>query len=161
RNGRQRSPANDEDLRGAKGDHDEDQTLMDPKIARAIADAAGLIASADGLVIAAGAGMGVDSGLPDFRGTHGFWRAYPPYARLGLTFIELANPHWFDRDPTLAWGFYGHRSNLFPSNVDGHFQRAGFDPERVLEVHGSIEWLQCTRNCGNGAFPAGGLQIAV
>jgi NAD-dependent SIR2 family protein deacetylase len=31
---------------------------------------------ADGLLITAGAGMDVDSGLPDFRGT-GFWRAYP------------------------------------------------------------------------------------
>jgi len=29
-----------------------------------------------GLVIAAGAGMGVDSGLPDFRGPEGFWRTY-------------------------------------------------------------------------------------
>jgi hypothetical protein len=32
---------------------------------------------ADGLLITAGAGMGVDSGLPDFRGKNGFWRAYP------------------------------------------------------------------------------------
>ena len=33
-----------------------------------------------------GNGMGVDSGLPDFRGTEGFWRAYPLYQRLGLRF---------------------------------------------------------------------------
>ena len=33
---------------------------------------------ADGLLITAGAGMGVDSGLPDFRGAQGFWKAYPP-----------------------------------------------------------------------------------
>jgi NAD-dependent SIR2 family protein deacetylase len=32
---------------------------------------------ADGLLITAGAGMGVDSGLPDFRCENGFWRAYP------------------------------------------------------------------------------------
>ena len=31
-----------------------------------------------GNAITAGAGMGVDSGLPDFRGPEGFWRAYPP-----------------------------------------------------------------------------------
>lgn len=31
---------------------------------------------ADGLLITARAGMGVDSGLPDFRGAEGFWRAY-------------------------------------------------------------------------------------
>ena len=44
--------------------------------------AAQVIAEADALLIGAGAGMGVDSGLPDFRGAQGFWRAYPPYARL-------------------------------------------------------------------------------
>ena len=54
-----------------------------------------------------GAGMGVDSGLPDFRGQHGFWRAYPAIAGLGLSFEEMANPAWFKRDPHLAWAFYG------------------------------------------------------
>ena len=34
--------------------------------------AAELIADADALIIAAGAGMGVDSGLPDFRGSKQF-----------------------------------------------------------------------------------------
>ena len=54
----------------------------------AIRRCAATIREADALLIAAGAGMGVDSGLPDFRGTTGFWRAYPPYARLGLDFVE-------------------------------------------------------------------------
>jgi NAD-dependent SIR2 family protein deacetylase len=31
------------------------------------------------LVVGAGAGMGCDSGLPDFRGNEGFWNKYPPY----------------------------------------------------------------------------------
>jgi len=35
-----------------------------------------LIAQADAIIIAAGAGMGGDSGLPDFRGNTGFWNAY-------------------------------------------------------------------------------------
>jgi NAD-dependent SIR2 family protein deacetylase len=35
---------------------------------------------ADGLLVTAGAGMGVDSGLPDFRGNEGLWRAYPALA---------------------------------------------------------------------------------
>ncbi len=71
------------------------------------------VASADALLIAAGAGMGVDSGLPDFRGDQGFWKAYPPYQKLGLRFTALANPQWFATDPALAWGFYGHRLNLY------------------------------------------------
>jgi NAD-dependent SIR2 family protein deacetylase len=138
------------------------------------------IASADALLIGAGAGMGVDSGLPDFRGNEGFWKAYPPYARLGLKFVELANPRWFRSDPALAWGFYGHRLNLYrataphdgfrilrhwagrmrlgafvyTSNVDGAFQVAGFDPEGIVEVHGSVHWMQCLRQCGIGLFPS-------
>jgi NAD-dependent SIR2 family protein deacetylase len=142
--------------------------------------AAEAVASAEALLIGAGAGMGVDSGLPDFRGNQGFWNAYPPYARLGLSFSELANPRWFAADPAFAWGFYGHRRNLYratephdgfrillswarrmpggafvyTSNVDGHFQHAGFDARQVLEVHGAIDWMQCTRNCGAGLFAA-------
>ena len=148
-----------------------------------IARAAASIRDADAFLICAGAGMGVDSGLPDFRGDRGFWNAYPPYAKLGLNFVDLANPEWFEKDPELAWGFYGHRLNLyratqphagfqillkwakrardarggafvFTSNVDGHFQKAGFPDDAVVEVHGSIHWMQCTRHCGVGIFPA-------
>jgi NAD-dependent SIR2 family protein deacetylase len=149
--------------------------------------AAEAIAKADALFIGAGAGMGVDSGLPDFRGPQGFWRAYPPYEKLGLGFTDLASPRWFAKDPAFGWGFYGHRRNLyrataphrgfeilrrwcgrmsrgywvFTSNVDHHFQRAGFDPRRVVEVHGSIEWCQCTDDCGEGPFPAGPEDVAI
>jgi NAD-dependent SIR2 family protein deacetylase len=54
-----------------------------------IARCAHLICAADGLVLCAGAGMGVDSGLPDFRGAAGFWRAYPALARAGIRFEEM------------------------------------------------------------------------
>ncbi|HOB44658.1 MAG TPA: NAD-dependent deacetylase, partial [Zoogloea sp.] len=56
------------------------------------AEAARLIAAADGLLVAAGAGMGVDSGLPDFRGNAGFWRAYPALADARIAFEEIACP---------------------------------------------------------------------
>ncbi|SJZ70495.1 NAD-dependent protein deacetylase, SIR2 family [Trichlorobacter thiogenes] len=144
-----------------------------------IEQAADLIRTADLFVITAGAGMGVDSGLPDFRGNQGFWQAYPPYARLGLSFVECANPEHFQRDPSFGWGFYGHRTNLYrdtvphagfgiiknwiekkaapyfvvTSNVDGQFQKAGFDDERMLEVHGSIHWLQCLSPCSDIIWP--------
>jgi NAD-dependent SIR2 family protein deacetylase len=149
--------------------------------------AAMALREADGLVISAGAGMGVDSGLPDFRGDQGFWKAYLPYARLGLGFMNLANPRWFREDPALAWGFYGHRLELyrrtvphegfallrrwserttlgsfvFTSNVDGQFQRAGFDPGRIVECHGAIDFLQCTASCGVGVFSADSVHVDV
>ena len=75
--------------------------------------AAELISNSHCLLITAGAGMGVDSGLPDFRGDKGFWKAYPPYEKLNLDFYDLANPQWFIDNPRLAWGFYGHRLNSY------------------------------------------------
>jgi len=81
------------------------------------AEAARLIAAADGLIIAAGAGMGVDSGLPDFRGNAGFWRAYPALAEARIAFEDIASPDAFRASPARAWGFYGHRLNLYRRTV--------------------------------------------
>ena len=43
-----------------------------------------IINEAEAILITAGAGMGVDSGLPDFRGNEGFWNAYPIAKKLNL-----------------------------------------------------------------------------
>ncbi|HAA58663.1 MAG TPA: NAD-dependent deacetylase, partial [Myxococcales bacterium] len=137
--------------------------------------AAEAIVQADALLIGAGAGMGVDSGLPDFRGNKGFWNAYPPFQKRGLSFIDMANPKWFYNEPEVAWGFYGHRLHLYrdtvphegfsvlrrfakdmthgafvyTSNVDGQFQKAGFDDEQIVECHGSIHHMQCALPCAS------------
>ena len=87
------------------------QTLM--QFAPWFERAALWIESCEGLLIGAGAGMGVDSGLPDFRGDDGFWKAYPAFIKRKLGFREIANPHWFQTHPRQAWGFYGHRLNLY------------------------------------------------
>lgn len=149
--------------------------------------ASALLRHARAMLFTAGAGMGVDSGLPDFRGPEGFWRAYPPYRALGLEFAALANPRWFREDPALAWGFYGHRLQLyrdtvphtgfailrdlaarsehgafvFTSNIDGHFVRAGFDPARVVECHGTLDALQCVRACGAAPFDSATIRVEV
>jgi NAD-dependent SIR2 family protein deacetylase len=146
--------------------------------------AAQYLADAEALLIGAGAGMGVDSGLPAFRGTQGFWSAYPAYQ--GRSFMDIATPETFTRDPELAWGFYGHRLNLYrqhppyagfailrrwaasmplgsfvmTSNVDGHFQWAGFAPEQVYECHGSIHYLQCHAGCPE-TWPADAVQLDI
>jgi NAD-dependent SIR2 family protein deacetylase len=157
------------------------------KIDEKVRQAAVAINAADALLVTAGAGMGVDSGLPDFRGAQGFWRAYPVIAKLGLSFEEMANPEWFQKDPHLAWAFYGHRLNLyrstvphagfnrlleigrskrhgcfvFTSNVDGHFQKAGFAPERIVECHGSIHHFQCVASCGDEIWNASDERVAL
>lgn len=92
----------------------------------------------------------------------------------------MADPVWFKENPHLAWAFYGHRLNLyrktmphqgfkqlleigaakpggyfvFTSNVDGHFQKAGFAPERIVECHGSIHHFQCTASCTDEIWDA-------
>ena len=78
---------------------------------------ADLIADSTSIWIGAGAGMGVDSGLPDFRGDEGFWKAYPPYRNLGYSFYDSANPKWFASKPAQAWGFYGHRLKLYRETI--------------------------------------------
>lgn len=141
--------------------------------------AAERIAQADALVITAGAGMGVDSGLPDFRGREGFWRAYPALAAAGIDFEDIADPDGFRRHIERSWGFYGHRLNLyrstiphpgfallrrwgeakprgftvFTSNVDGQFQRSGFPESNIHECHGSIHYLQCIVPCSPKIWP--------
>lgn len=158
-----------------------------PSFKDAIARAAALVAGADAIIVAAGAGIGVDSGLPDFRGNAGFWKAYPALAAEGTAFMDIASPAAFHADPRRAWGFYGHRLALyrrsvphagyailrrwgesrqrgyfvFTSNVDGHFQRAGFDPLRIQECHGSIHRLQCLGSCSPVLWPAAGLEPVV
>ena len=153
----------------------------------ALAQAAQLLRDAGALLVCAGAGMGVDSGLPDFRGSQGFWQAYPALRASGIAFHEIANPAAFDADPLLAWGFYGHRLQLyrdtvphagfailrelgssmpdgafvFTSNVDGQFQRAGVKEERIVECHGSIHHLQCTRPCSSATWAADAFVPAV
>jgi len=56
-----------------KNDNDNDNDAVDP-VERAVARAAAAIAAADCVLLTNGAGLGVDSGLPDFRGKEGFWR---------------------------------------------------------------------------------------
>ena len=125
-----------------------------------------VLKEANALVIHTGAGMGVDSGLPDYRGDGGQWGAVE--SKFGESVFEVVNPDFFSEDPTGAWSFFGARlkdyQNAIPhdgfkillkwidafgldsfvvtSNIDGQSQKAGFDPSRVREAHGSIHHFQ-------------------
>lgn len=147
-----------------------------------LSQAVAWLREADGLLITAGAGMGVDSGLPDFRGNQGLWAAYPALGASKTAFESIANPRAFKRNPELAWGFYAHRLALYraiephtgfailkrwaermpkgafvyTSNVDGQFQKAGFPDDRIVECHGSIHYLQCQRPCSRQVWSAEG-----
>ena len=122
---------------------------------------------AEGVVILAGAGMSVDSGLPDFRGSSGFW------TKAKESFITKATAKSFDVNPLEAWNFYieriiqyqhtqphegyflllellkNHNKPYFvvTSNIDGHFLKAGYDPQHLYEIHGTLRYCQCTQPC--------------
>lgn len=137
-----------------------------------------LIRQADGILITAGAGMSVDSGLPDFRSVGGLWNAYPPLKKFNLQLIDIATPLVYEQHPELAKWFFAHRLNqyrqaephegyailkrwaknkqhgyfVFTSNVDGHFRKAGFLENRIYECHGTLDRLQCVNNCQNQSW---------
>ena len=145
-----------------------------------IARAHDALAAADKLLIIAGAGMSVNSGLPDFRGSAGLWAHYPALASGNLHFEEIANPATFKSHPRMAWGFYEHRRHLYrqtephqgyswlkefglgmaggafvyTTNVDGHFLKSGFQEEQIYEVHGSIHHWQCLHDCSSDIWDA-------
>jgi hypothetical protein len=105
------------------------------------ARSAELIQQADGLLITAGAGMGVDSGLPDFRGKDGFWKEYPALAQANIAFSGIACPDAFHETPNLAWGFYGHRlTDLSTDSVDyaemqdDNVPRCNHDSARTMSI---------------------------
>jgi len=128
--------------------------------------------NAEGIVILAGAGMGVDSGLPDFRGKTGLWTSAKE------NFLMYSTARAFDDDPVVAWNFYIDRiisySSTAPhqgfidllnllkrthkpyfvvtSNVDGHFQKVGYNPAFVHEIHGDLRHTQCNRPCNRTIY---------
>ncbi|KAK0189998.1 DHS-like NAD/FAD-binding domain-containing protein [Armillaria mellea] len=76
------------------------------------------------IVVLAGAGLSVASGVPTFRGEKGLWRRHvsPAVLAFALELIHcssafqdatlLATPEAFHRDPSLVWQFYHYRREL-------------------------------------------------
>jgi NAD-dependent deacetylase len=121
--------------------------------------AAERLAAAARVFVLSGAGLGVASGLPTFRGVGGLWN--------NRHVEELASPDGFRRDPQASWAWYntriaayanarpnaGHAAlvelarlvphfTLATQNVDGLHARAG--SRDVIELHGNLRTLTCT-----------------
>jgi len=119
---------------------------------------AGLILEADRPAALTGAGISVDSGIPDFRSPGGLWSVFDP--------TEYATLSCFLRDPDKAWKLYralgrtlvgkrpnaahialseleraGRLAGVITQNVDGLHQAAG--SRAVLEIHGEHGKLEC------------------
>lgn len=123
---------------------------------------------AEVLVLLTGAGMSVDSGLADYRGDGGQWGKVESDTKKSI--FQVVNPQQFYDDPKQAWRLFGTRLKKYSlttphqgyailldwierfqldyfvltSNIDRQLQKAGFDANRLREVHGSLAHFQCT-----------------
>lgn len=148
--------------------------------------AAAAVRSADALVICAGAGMGVDSGLADFRGPEASGARIRRSAGSGSS--STTSPIRGGSSPPRSRGaFTRHRLDLyhattphagfallqrraaratagafvFTSNVDVRIQRADFHEANVEACHRSISHLQCVKGCDLPPWSAAETAVSV
>jgi NAD-dependent SIR2 family protein deacetylase len=144
---------------------------------QALKQAAEWIARCRALLVGAGAGMSVDSGLGTYRGASmGVW---PPLKALDIDYREICTPDAILEHPQLTWAFWRHcilayRSAVphegygivrrwadkarlggfcYTTNVDAMWPKA-FPENCVYEVHGSTSFFQCSD--ARGSCPSKG-----
>jgi NAD-dependent deacetylase len=149
-------------IRTAVGEPKARVVLMAMHAGSPIASASYLIGRAKRVVVLTGAGISTDSGIPDFRGPNGVWTRNPAAEKASTLSHYLNDPEvrraaWQSRIHSPAWAAEpndGHRAivalerrgklhTLVTQNIDELHQRAGSDPERVVEVHGTMRRYHC------------------
>lgn len=126
-----------------------------------------LIRDARAVVVLTGAGVSTDSGIPDFRGPNGVWTKNPAAERLAtldayLEDKEVRRQAWRNRLHSPTWAAQpntghgalvtlerqGKLDTLVTQNIDGLHQKAGNDPAKVVEIHGTMRQVVCMA-CGD------------
>jgi NAD-dependent deacetylase len=137
--------------------------------ADAVEQARALVDRAERIVVLTGAGISTDSGIPDFRGPNGVWTRNPEAEKQAtlqnyLSSTDVRRQRWQalldsplrDKEPNI-----GHKAlvrleqrdklhTLITQNVDGLHQKAGTSPARMVEIHGTIQEVNCLE-CGERA----------
>lgn len=125
------------------------------------------------LVAFTGAGISTESGIPDYRGPGGVWeQRRPPTIGDFRENPETRRDYWEQRRstyPALAatQPNEGHLAlarlermgillAVITQNIDGLHQKAGNDPDRVIELHGTAHKVRCLA-CDR-VFDAGAIQ---
>lgn len=145
---------------------------MQPVDREVVATIARWLTTAEQTVVLTGAGVSTASGIPDFRGPQGVWTKEPGAERLFSLEAYLADPAvrrevWQRRldNPAFRVGpnaahtalaeleQRGLVHTLVTQNIDGLHQAGGSDPDRVVEIHGTIHAVECL-SCGR-QVPAG------
>lgn len=120
------------------------------------------VRAAQRITVLTGAGISTDSGIPDFRGPNGVWTKNPAAEKASTLQHYLADPElrklaWRNRVTSPAWDAQpnaAHRAlvdlerrgqllALVTQNIDELHQKAGNDPSKVIEVHGTMHWSRC------------------
>ncbi len=126
-----------------------------------------LIVESQRVVVFTGAGISTESGIPDFRGTDGLWTKYDPGDFTYQKFIsdpearqrlwkmrETLGFSWDDFQPNPAHYAVAELEQLgkldciITQNVDGLHQKAGNSEDRVIQLHGNMQWVKCL-TCGD------------
>jgi NAD-dependent deacetylase len=121
-----------------------------------------LVDAAHRIVVLTGAGISTESGIPDFRGPQGLWTRDPQSEKMATIQHYMADPDirkraWQSRLDSPAWTAEpnaGHRAlvvlerrgklhTLITQNVDGLHAKAGSDPMRIVEIHGTMREVVC------------------
>ena len=131
--------------------------------------------SAGNITVLTGAGISAESGIPTFRGKDGYWtigsKEYHPQ--------EMATLRMFKIHPYEIWQWYFYRKTvcaqarpnpghlaivelekifrdrflLITQNVDGIHLRAGNTEARTYQIHGNLNFMRCSQECGPQIFP--------
>jgi NAD-dependent deacetylase len=120
------------------------------------------VADATRITILTGAGISTDSGIPDFRGPQGLWTKNPEAEKMATLQVYMADPdvrkrswRWRletqqnKREPNaghmalVSLEDSGQLHTLVTQNVDGLHQAAGSNPEQVVEIHGTLQEVEC------------------
>ncbi|MCR3719104.1 NAD-dependent deacetylase [Prauserella flava] len=132
-----------------------------------------LVTGASRITALTGAGISTDSGIPDFRGPNGLWTRDPEAEKLSnlqdylasadvrrrAWQARLGHPAWQAKpnpahDAFVALQRGGALTAIITQNIDELHQRAGSDPETVIELHGTMFHTECL-GCGDRRDMAG------
>ena len=127
----------------------------------AIERLAQLIIESKKIVIFTGAGISTESGIPDFRSPGGIWSRYDPEdftiqkflsgptARRNIWKMSTESGLLTAAEPNSAHYaiaklyHLGKLDCVITQNIDNLHQKAGVPDDKVLELHGNMEWAVC------------------
>ena len=125
-----------------------------------IEEARKLVASSNKIIALTGAGISVDSGIPDFRSEGGLWQRYDPHEYATIESFNMNPMKFWTMGRELAETILQAKPNsaheglaklesdkkligIITLNIDNLHQTAG--SERIVELHGNYLRAHCTQ----------------